>query len=119
MAGITRPRLQVQVAEVDDRFAYKELQHLEALGLAGGHRAGHLLREGFYDFDGLLPVNPSGGSLGVGQLLEAGGLFRVMEVARQLRGEAGEHQVNGPERGVAASWRGIPTATGAVAVLEA
>lgn len=118
-AGWDRPRLQAQVAEVDDRFAFKELQHLEALGLAEGSRAGYLLEEGWYDFDGRMPVNPSGGSLGVGNLLEASGLYRVMEVARQLRGDAEDHQVDGPARGVAASWRGIPTASGGVAVLEA
>ncbi len=119
MAGIERPRRRVDVAEVDDRFAYKELQHLEALGLAGGNRAGALLREGFYEMDGDLPANPSGGSLGVGNLLEASGLFRVMEIVRQLRGQAGEHQVDDASLGVAQSWRGIPTATGGVAVLEA
>jgi acetyl-CoA C-acetyltransferase len=78
-----------------------------------------LLREGFYEMTGDLPANPSGGSLGVGNLLEASGLFRVMEVVRQLQGRAGEHQVDGAALGVAQSWRGIPTATGAVAVLEA
>ncbi|MCJ2555086.1 MAG: acetyl-CoA acetyltransferase [Candidatus Thermoplasmatota archaeon] len=119
MADIDRPRRRVDVAEVDDRFAYKELQHLEALGLAGGNRAGALLREGFYEMKGDLPANPSGGSLGVGNLLEASGLFRVMEIVRQLQGRAGEHQVDGATLGVAQSWRGIPTATGCVAVLEA
>ncbi len=119
MAEIERPRRRVDVAEVDDRFAYKELQHLEALGLAGGYRAGALLREGFYEMKGDLPSNPSGGSLGVGNLLEASGLFRVMEIVRQLQGRAGEHQVEGATLGVAQSWRGIPTATGGVAVLEA
>ncbi|MFQ6012943.1 MAG: thiolase domain-containing protein [Thermoplasmata archaeon] len=119
MAGVERPRRRMDVAEVDDRFAYKELQHLEALGLAGGYRAGHLLQEGFFEISGDLPVNPSGGSLGVGNLLEASGLFRVLEVVRQLRGQAGEHQVDGASIGVAQSWRGIPTATGGVAVLEA
>ncbi|MFQ5987138.1 MAG: acetyl-CoA acetyltransferase [Thermoplasmata archaeon] len=119
MADIERPRRRVDVAEVDDRFAYKELQHLEALGLAGGNRAGALLRDGFYEMNGDLPSNPSGGSIGVGNLLEASGLFRVMEIVRQLRGRAGEHQVEGATLGVAQSWRGIPTATGGVAVLEA
>ncbi len=119
MADIDRPRRRVDIAEIDDRFAYKELQHLEALGLSGGYRAGPLLREGFYEMGGDLPANPSGGSLGVGNLLEASGLFRVMEVVRQLQGRAGEHQVDDATLGVAQSWRGIPTATGAVAVLEA
>ncbi len=119
MAGIQRPRRDVHVAEVDDRFAYKELQHVEALALSGGSRAGALLREGYFDASGELPVNPSGGSLGVGNLLESSGLFRVMEVVRQLRGKAGEHQVADASVGLAQSWRGIPTASGGVAVLEA
>ncbi len=118
MAGIERPRRQVQVAEVDDRFAYKELQHLEALALSGGYRAGQLLRDGYYNASGSLPVNPSGGSLGAGNLLEASGLYRVMEVARQVRGDAGGHQVHDASLGIAQSWRGLPTASGAVAVLE-
>lgn len=118
MAGIERPRRQVQVAEVDDKFAYKELQHLEALALSGGYRAGQLLRDGYYDASGSLPVNPSGGSLGVGNLLEASGLYRVMEVVRQIRGDAGDHQVEDASVGVAQSWRGLPTTSGAVAVLE-
>lgn len=119
MAEVERPRQEVGVAEVDDRYAYKELQHLEALALTGGYRAGQLLEEGFFDAEGGLPVNPSGGSLGVGNLLEASGLFRVLEVVRQLRGQAGQHQVADATRGVAQSWRGIPTTSGGVAVLEA
>ncbi len=117
MAGIQRPRREVQLAEVDDRFAYKELQHIEALALSGGYRSGALLREGYFDLSGDLPVNASGGSLGVGNLLEASGLFRVMEVVRQIRGEAGEHQAEDVRLGVAQSWRGVPTASGGVVVL--
>jgi len=41
----------------------------------------------------------------------------VAEIALQLRGEAGRNQVDAARTGLAASWRGIPTATGAVAVL--
>ncbi len=117
MAGIDRPRRQIQLAEVDDRFSYKELQHLEALALSGGYRAGQLLRDGYFDSSGSLPANPSGGSLGVGNLLEASGLFRVMEAARQIRGEAGDHQVSDVTLAVAQSWRGVPTTSGGVAVL--
>ncbi len=117
MAGIDRPRRQLHLAEVDDRFSYKELQHLEALGLSGGYRAGQLLREGYFEASGDLPVNPSGGSLGVGNLLEASGLFRALEVVRQIRGEAGDHQVSGASLGVAQSWRGVPTTSGGVVVL--
>ena len=40
MAGIVDPLTKLDLAEVDDTFAYKELQHLEALGLAGQGEAG-------------------------------------------------------------------------------
>jgi acetyl-CoA C-acetyltransferase len=92
----TDPRA-VDVAEVDDTYAYKQLQHLEALGL-----------------DGLPPdaVNPSGGALGEGYLHEANGLARVLACVERLR-------AGGSRRAVAQSWRGVPSSSAAVAVLEA
>ena len=42
MAGIKEPRKEISVAEVDDRFSYKELQHLEAIGLARHGEAGKM-----------------------------------------------------------------------------
>lgn len=117
-AGITKPAKAFSVAEVDDTFSYKELQHLEAMGLARRGESGQLLSEGAFEIDGELAVNPSGGSLGCGHLLDAGGLFRLVEVVRQLRKEAVGIQVKDACRGVAMSWRGVPTATGAVCVLE-
>jgi acetyl-CoA C-acetyltransferase len=101
-------------AEVDDKFSYKELQHLEAVGLAEKGKAGSDLEAGRYNADGEVPVNVSGGSLGCGNLIEASGLHRALEVVLQLRGEAGI-QVDG-DVGLAQSWRGVPTATGGVAI---
>ena len=63
-------------------------------------------------------MNVSGGSLGVGQLFEASGGQRVAEVVAQLRGEAGPRQIKEAKTGLAQSWRGVPTATGAVVVLS-
>jgi acetyl-CoA C-acetyltransferase len=86
----------VDLAEVDDTYAYKQLQHLDALGL-----------------DGLDPdrVNRSGGALGEGHLREANGLARALAVIERLR--AGDGRV-----GVAQSWRGVPSTSAAVAVLR-
>lgn len=88
--------LDADLAEVDDTFAYKQLQHLDALGLSGLNTA---------------RVNRSGGALGEGYLHEANGLARFLACVEQLR--AGEGDV-----GVAQSWRGIPSSSGAVAVLR-
>ncbi len=118
MAGITNPRRQIHVAEVDDKFSYKELQHVEALRLCTRGEAGELLEAGSFYVNGELPVNPSGGCLGVGNLLEACGLSRALEVVLQLRGQAQGRQVEDAKVGVAQTWRGIPTTSGAVVVLS-
>lgn len=117
-AGVTQPERQIDVAELDDSFSYKELQHLEALRLCRPGESGYALEAGAFDLGGELPVNPSGGSLGQGNMIEASGLRRVLEVVLQLRGEAGPHQVPGARLGLAMSWRGIPTTTTAAVVLE-
>ncbi|MGH2690461.1 MAG: thiolase C-terminal domain-containing protein, partial [Actinomycetota bacterium] len=117
-AGISAPSAEIDFAEVDDTFSYKELVHLEAMGLARPGEAGILTVEGRTGPDGELPVNASGGSLGFGNLFEANGLARAMEVVVQLRGEAGARQLDGVRVGLAQSWRGVPTTTGAVAVLS-
>lgn len=118
-AKINNPADEVQVAEIDDTYSFKELQHAEALKLAGNCRAHEMLEQGFYDLGGDLPINPSGGSIGMGHTLEMSGLVRVIEVVQQLRGTAGKHQVLGDiETGIAQAWRGVPTASGAVIVLS-
>lgn len=117
MAGIDNPSEEVDLAEVDDTFSYKELQHLESLRLVKGGTSGKLIEQGYTTRDGKLPVNVSGGSLGFGHLLEATGLQKVLEAVQQLRGRAKGRQVSGAKRALVQSWRGIPTATGAVVIL--
>ena len=112
-----RPSGGFDLAEVDDKFSYKQLQHLEAIGLAKKGQAGKMARRGDLAPGGKLPTNVSGGSLGCGNVLDASGLHRVAEAVLQLRGEAGRRQVDGAKRAVVQSWRGLPAATGAVAVL--
>jgi len=117
-AKIKKPDKEFQLAEVDDTYSYKELQHIEAMGLCGEKRAHELLDQGMFDSGGSLPVNPSGGSIGMGHTLEMSGLVRVIELVKQLRGQAGRHQVEGVHTGVAQAWRGVPTASGAAIVLS-
>ncbi len=117
-AGIRSPIGVVDFAEVDDLYAYKELQSLEALGLCGVGEAGLITEEGLTEADGELPVNVSGGSLGMGNLLDATGLSRALEIVLQLRGEAGPRQLENAEIGLAQSWRGVPTTSAAVAVFS-
>lgn len=116
-AGIITPQEAIDFAEVDDTYAYKELMHIEALQLCRWGEAGLLIEEGITEPTGSLPVNASGGSLGMGHLLDATGLSRALEVVLQLRGEAGTRQLADVEVGLAQSWRGVPTTSGAVVIL--
>ncbi len=116
-AGIRSPLQAVDFAEVDDTYAYKELQSLEALGIFRPGEAGELTYDGLTYPDGDFPVNVSGGSLGVGHFLDATGLVRALEAVLQLRGQAGPRQLEDVQVGLVQSWRGVPTTSGAVAVL--
>ncbi|MCG2867435.1 MAG: thiolase domain-containing protein [Vulcanisaeta sp.] len=105
MAGITNPRKEIDVAEVYDPFDYKELHHMEGLGLAKKCEAPILTREGVTQRDGDLPINPSGGLLGVGNPIAAAGLMKVAEIYWQLAGKAGKRQVKKPVyTGLAHAW---------------
>jgi acetyl-CoA C-acetyltransferase len=117
-AGIKSPRSEIDFAEIDDTFAYKELQHLEALELCPPGAAGEWTVAGGTELSGEFPVNPSGGALGQGHLLDATGLARTLEVVMQLRGEAGQRQVEDAEVGLAFGWRGVPTTGGGAVILS-
>ena len=117
-AKLRNPTRDIQVAELDDTYSYKELQHVEAVGLTGKENVHKMVEQGIFDRDDQLPVNPSGGSIGMGHTLEMSGLVRVIELVKQLRGQAGEHQVHDVQTGLAQSWRGLPTTSGAVVVLS-
>lgn len=118
MAGIRSPMEEIDFAEIDDSYSYKELQHLEALGFCAMGQAAQLTTDGATDVGGILPVNVSGGSLGCGHLLDASGLRAVVEVVMQLRGEAGPRQLTEVETGLAFGWRGVPTTSGAAVILS-
>ncbi len=107
----------VDFAEVCDEYSFKELQHMEALGLCQPGEAKYLLETGETAIDGVIPINASGGALGVGHLFECSGSYKVAEVCAQLREEAGARQIEDPEVGLAQSWRGVPSTTSAVIVL--
>ncbi|HZW55625.1 MAG TPA: hypothetical protein VFF30_04990 [Nitrososphaerales archaeon] len=121
MAGITRPSSQLDFAELDDTFAYKELEHIDSLGLTGPtkkKKSGQFVSSGKADPDGALPINVSGGSLGMGYFVEATSLVRAHEAVLQLRGQAGSIQLSNPRKCVVQSWRGIPTQTGVTAIFS-
>lgn len=101
----------IDILEIDDTYSFKLLQHLASLGVSRSAALKMLEEKG-------RRLNPSGGSLGTGYLIEANGSQKVLECVLQMRGQAGGNQVKGAENALAVSWRGNPTATGAAVVLS-
>jgi len=99
-AGIVDPSKEVDLFEVYDAFSYMELMWLEGLGLCGRGEAGKMTEAGETALGGAKPVNASGGCMAGHPVLVAG-LNRIIECALQLRGDAGEHQVDGVKTAVA------------------
>ncbi len=92
---------EVRFAEVHDCFSIAEALRVEGLGLfPHGEYPGRVVK-GEADLDGRLPINGSGGLLGKGHPLGATGVAQVVEVVRQLRGEAGARQISGAKVGLA------------------
>lgn len=98
-AGISSPADELDVAELYIPYSWYEPMWLENLGLAEEHRGWRLVDDDRTAFDGDLPVNPSGGVLS-GNPTGATGLLRFAEAALQVRGMAGQHQVDGARRAV-------------------
>ncbi|HKZ50513.1 MAG TPA: thiolase family protein [Dehalococcoidia bacterium] len=91
----------LDLVELHDCFATAELLHYENLGLCGEGEAGRFIDEGHTYIGGRIPVNASGGLLSKGHPLGATGVANIVEVAWQLRGEAGARQVEGAKVGLA------------------
>jgi acetyl-CoA C-acetyltransferase len=82
------------VVEMYVPFSWYEPMWLENLGFAAEGEGWKLVEAGVTGFDGDLPVNPSGGVLSSNPI-GASGMIRFAEAALQVRGLAGEHQVDG------------------------
>ena len=99
MAGIGPEDL--DLVELHDCFASAEMLHYGNLGLCKDEDAGTLVDEGYFDIDGKLPVNLSGGLLAKGHPTGATGVANLYEICTQLRGEAGQRQIKDPTIGLA------------------
>jgi hypothetical protein len=86
----------LDVVEVHDAATIGELMHYEGLGLASHGEGASLVRNGDVMLDGRIPVNPSGGLKSRGHPVGATGVAQVCELVWQLRGEAGDRQVEDP-----------------------
>ena len=93
----------VDVAEVYDLSSALELDWYENIGLCAEGEAENLLRSGATTLGGRVPVNPSGGLSCFGEAIPAQAIAQVCELVWQLRGQAGDRQVEGAKLGITAN----------------
>ncbi len=104
-AGITDPYREVDCAEIYVPFSWFEPMWLENLGFADEGDGWKLTESGVTALDGDLPVNMSGGVLSSNPI-GASGMIRFAEAALQVRGAAGDHQVDGARRALGHAYGG-------------
>ena len=101
--GITNPREQIDCAELYVPFSWYEPMWLEAHLIAEPGDGWKMVESGTTALDGDFPVNMSGGVLSSNPI-GASGLLRFAEAAMQVRGTAGEHQVDGAKVALAQAY---------------
>jgi acetyl-CoA C-acetyltransferase len=104
-AGIGVPRQEIDVAEIYVPFSWYEPMWLEGHDIAGPGEGWKMVESGDTELTGSFPVNASGGVLSSNPI-GASGMLRFAEAALQVRGLAGEHQVDGARTALAQAYGG-------------
>lgn len=99
-AGVSDPRRQIDVAELQNPFTISEVMAIEALGFCDIGGAGEFVDAGVPEMEGDLPINPSGGVLSSNPV-GASSMVRLAEAALQVMGKAGARQIAGVRRALA------------------
>ncbi|MCZ2074462.1 MAG: thiolase domain-containing protein [Bryobacteraceae bacterium] len=115
MAGITAR--DIEFAEVHDCFTIAEIVALEDLGFVAKGEGGPYTQDGYTALNGPRPVNASGGLKSKGHPVGATGTGQLCDLVLQIRGEAGENQVERHSIGLAQNLGGSG-ATSVVTILS-
>jgi acetyl-CoA acetyltransferase len=110
----------MDVAEVHDASSSGEIVQVEAMGLCRPGECGPDTERGDTALGGRIPINVSGGLVSKGHPLGATGLGQIHELVTQLRGEAGERQVEGARLAIAENsggFYGVEDGLSAVTIL--
>ncbi len=97
----------LDVVEVHDATSVSEYGFMEDLGVCGPGEAKDWIDRGWTEIGGKVAFNTSGGLVTKGHPVGATGLGMIAEIVWQLRGEAGERQVEGPKVGLTLNGGGV------------
>jgi acetyl-CoA C-acetyltransferase len=87
MADMKNPLKELDVVEIHDAFSSSEIQTYEDLGLCPYGKGGEFVMSGAADLDGEVPINPSGGLIGMGHSVGSSGVWQILFTYLQLRGD--------------------------------
>ena len=88
----------IDTIETHDCFTTSEYMAIDHFGLTAPGKSWQAIEEGIIDFDGQLPINPSGGLIGAGHPVGGTGVRQVLDAYRQVTNTAGGYQVEGAKR---------------------
>ena len=106
----------IDLAQVYDAVSPGELWDIEELGLCKKGDAVNLLKTGYFDINGKLPINTDGGLISRGHPLGATGGGQIYELVLQLQGRAGLRQIKKAKVGLAHAMGAGPNS--AVTILQ-
>ncbi|MDF3822062.1 acetyl-CoA acetyltransferase [Leptospira sp. 96542] len=90
----------IDVFETHDCFTSSEYAAISAFGISDPGKEHIAIEEGTIDFGGKKPINPSGGLIGVGHPVGASGVRMMLDLHKQVTGNAGDYQVKGAKNGL-------------------
>jgi acetyl-CoA C-acetyltransferase len=96
-AGITEVD-QLDAIETHDCFTTTEYMAIDHFGITPPGQSWQAIENGDIEMGGRIPINPSGGLIGLGHPVGATGVRMLLDCHKQVTGTAGEYQVEGAER---------------------
>ena len=89
---------QLDAVETHDCFTSTEYMAIDHLGLTAPGQSWQAIEDGSIEMGGRLPINPSGGLIGMGHPVGATGVRMLLDAYKQVSGTAGDYQVEGAKR---------------------
>jgi acetyl-CoA C-acetyltransferase len=96
-AGVSGPD-QLDAIETHDCFSMTEYMAIDHFGITEPGESWKAIEDGTIGPDGALPINPSGGLIGLGHPVGATGVRMLLDAHKQVSGTAGDYQVDGASR---------------------
>lgn len=90
----------IDVFETHDCFTSSEYAAISAFGITNPGKEYEAIEDGRIDFDGRYPINPSGGLIGCGHPVGSSGVRMMLDLYKQVTGEAGTYQIKDAKNGM-------------------